>query len=440
MKKIILSFTFILVMALVFIPNMVKAATNSITIKPKDTSAEYSLSGKALVPTEFEVIGDLIEGDEVTDVTYKGSQTYTGSSESEILSYKIMRGNVDVTSEYQVSTGKGTLTVSTFGMPEPSEKIEMAVGEIITKEDLEILLGVDGLTASHSGIGSYSLDGGFTSNTTGKATLIYTIPGVDKGGDSQFEISPFNIEIEISVLEDKSQVNYSINVEDGIASVNDVEQYKAKAGETVVLTSNGAPEGKEFDKWEITGVTVSDLTNGNISFVMPSNNVTAKALYKDLVETSTEENKSSIEEYNFIDDTEKQEFKSGKLSNYVIKINADYDKFESLAVNGVTFIKDVDYIVTKGSTIITFTDEGLKKLNELKAGEHEISVKFDGEKNPVIAKLTISEDKTVVTTTKDNSNINNPQTGDNIVIVALITLIAFVGMIATIKLRNNKVK
>lgn len=54
-------------------------------------------------------------------------------------------------------------------------------------------------------------------------------------------------------------------------------------GEEVILTPDGAPSGKEFDKWEVEGATGSTDSEGKYTFTMPANNVTAEALYKDVV-------------------------------------------------------------------------------------------------------------------------------------------------------------
>ena len=68
---------------------------------------------------------------------------------------------------------------------------------------------------------------------------------------------------------------YTITVTNGTAS-----KVEAEAGETVTLTANAAPEGKEFDKWVVTGATVADATKATTTFKMPSANITAKATYK----------------------------------------------------------------------------------------------------------------------------------------------------------------
>ena len=53
-------------------------------------------------------------------------------------------------------------------------------------------------------------------------------------------------------------------------------------GETVTITANTAPEGKEFDKWVVVsgGVTLADENSETTTFVMPNGAVEIKATYK----------------------------------------------------------------------------------------------------------------------------------------------------------------
>ncbi len=69
---------------------------------------------------------------------------------------------------------------------------------------------------------------------------------------------------------------YSITVTNGTASPT-----KAKAGETITLTANAAPEGTVFNKWVVTGATVANATSATTTFVMPEGNVSATAIYKE---------------------------------------------------------------------------------------------------------------------------------------------------------------
>ena len=72
---------------------------------------------------------------------------------------------------------------------------------------------------------------------------------------------------------------YNITVTNGTSSVP-----TAKYQEEITVTANAPATGKEFDKWEITGIDTStlDLTKPSITFNMPAGNITATAKYKDI--------------------------------------------------------------------------------------------------------------------------------------------------------------
>ena len=57
----------------------------------------------------------------------------------------------------------------------------------------------------------------------------------------------------------------------------------AEAGETVTLTADAPPSGKEFDKWVVNagGISLADETASTTTFTMPAANVEVTATYKD---------------------------------------------------------------------------------------------------------------------------------------------------------------
>ncbi len=69
-------------------------------------------------------------------------------------------------------------------------------------------------------------------------------------------------------------------------------------GVTVYLTADPASEGKVFEKWKIAGGVKLETADGETaSFVMPSNSVSAAAVYRDKVYTATVEGGSGSGEY-----------------------------------------------------------------------------------------------------------------------------------------------
>ena len=71
---------------------------------------------------------------------------------------------------------------------------------------------------------------------------------------------------------------YTVTVTNGTATPTGPNA----AGTNVTITADSPPQGKMFDKWEVSGVTVADETAATITFIMPAGNVTAKATYKDV--------------------------------------------------------------------------------------------------------------------------------------------------------------
>lgn len=84
-------------------------------------------------------------------------------------------------------------------------------------------------------------------------------------------------------------VEYSITVNSGTATVNGAEGSVALEGDAIVITADSAPEGKVFDKWEITGLDTSnlDLSKETINFDMPASDVVATATYVAAAEAAT---------------------------------------------------------------------------------------------------------------------------------------------------------
>ena len=75
-------------------------------------------------------------------------------------------------------------------------------------------------------------------------------------------------------------IDYNITATNGTASAT-----TAKYQEQVTVTANEPDTGKEFDKWVVSGITLSDedLAKSTVTFRMPASNVTMQATYKDVV-------------------------------------------------------------------------------------------------------------------------------------------------------------
>ena len=82
---------------------------NAVTITAASDSKEYD--GTPLTNDGYTVSGELADGDELVAVV-EGSRTFVGTSENEVVSYKVVRGDTDVTESYTIATVNGTLTVT----------------------------------------------------------------------------------------------------------------------------------------------------------------------------------------------------------------------------------------------------------------------------------------------------------------------------------------
>lgn len=159
--------------------------------------------------------------------------------------------------------------------------------------------------------------------------------------------------------------------------------------------------------------------------------------------------------YDFISGNN-QTFKINQVDNCSFKIDGDYTLFESLKIGNLDLAKDVDYTVTEGSTVLTFTSSGIAKLNSLAVGNYNIEVNYtNGQKATGI--LAIKEDTTevppepITPPTEDTTEIppepsappkdntpemndtNNPKTGDSILFAAIGLITSVIGVFITKK-------
>lgn len=107
-----------------------------------------------------------------------------------------------------------------------------------------------------------------TANKTGNTTV--TLHVVDKNTSKELCSTSQSIEFtEVPVV-----TKYTVTVTGGTGS----GQYEEGASVVCVAT---VPEGKEFDVWEVTGISGAVLGNSTLKFAMPANEVTCTATFKD---------------------------------------------------------------------------------------------------------------------------------------------------------------
>lgn len=121
-----------------------------------------------------------------------------------------------------------------------------------------------------------------------------------------------------------------------------------------------------------------------------------------------------------------QNFNVTKDKKLSFKLNIDYDKFvqQGKIIIDEKEISRENYTITKGSTIITFNDDFTKTLSN---GTHKIVAMVDD---------GLAE-------TEFNITIENPQTGDNIMLSIIMIFISTIGLLTTSiyvttkRVRNN---
>ena len=114
---------------------------------------------------------------------------------------------------------------------------------------------------------------------TGKRFSGWTIEGIS-GLDTTKTSLTFNMPAgNVTATANYEDIEYTITVNGGTA-----DKSKAKCGESVTITANVPATGKEFDKWVVTGITLSDedLAKSTVTFEMPASEITIKAHFRDV--------------------------------------------------------------------------------------------------------------------------------------------------------------
>ena len=201
-------------------------------------------------------------------------------------------------------------------------------------------------------------------------------------------------------------IDYNVNVDSSIKNGKiSISKNSARKGDIVNLSIT-PNKGYILDK-----VVVLDKDNNNVeitdnSFVMPDSDVSIKATFKPI-------------EYKFMN--ENNLIYQGE--DLVFKVNGDYSLFEKVYINDVKLDKN-NYTSKEGSTIITL----LKNyLNTLEAGTYNIKVSY-------ITGVTATS-KFII---KEKTNIENPNTGDNILIYGFLTFISTLGFVSSKKYLNKR--
>lgn len=194
------------------------------------------------------------------------------------------------TNDYNVA-GLGTNTVS-FNMPTEDVVLNKTVtltvqsdveGAVSTKPEQSVVINKAVLVTTDQQEGYYFAGW----KVSDGVTLTYNGKKVDLSRNRiVFDMPAENVTLTATYAKTPK---YTLTVDGGYIGTDENQTSgNYEAGATIKLTANDAVEGKEFDKWELTGLTMKDgcqKTNATIEVTI-TGNATAKATYKDKVPTT----------------------------------------------------------------------------------------------------------------------------------------------------------
>ena len=164
----------------------------------------------------------------LVDITYSGENA-------------LSRENGGLSLQYEDNTGWHDLLSDTFGPPET------------------------GFPLSNNLTSNFKVTG----NREGNTTVTLTVRKVERN----VNLCSTSQSVQFTAVEPEP-TKYTVTVTGGTGS----GEYEEGASVTCVAT---IPEGKEFDVWEVTGITGAVLGNSTLTFAMPANDVTCTAKFKD---------------------------------------------------------------------------------------------------------------------------------------------------------------
>mgnify|MGYP004652576711 CR=1 FL=1 len=224
----------------------------TIKIKPKFTDEEFELDCWTSETTGFDVSSIYANGDGTYNLKMPGNAlTLTANGRKKTYRLTVVNGVIGDENGTQNSGEYAKDAEITLTQKVPEDKV-------FTGWELS-----DGLTL---------VDGYKLTNTTIKVTM------------------PGNAATAKATYKDKAPTTYTLTVEDGYIGTDENQTSgNYEAGATIKLTAKDAAEGKQFEKWELTGLTLKNgyqEANATIEVTINSN-ATAKATYKDKTVTPT---------------------------------------------------------------------------------------------------------------------------------------------------------
>ncbi len=266
----------------------------------------------------------------------------------------------------------------------------------------------------------------------GTEYFVYTIAEI-RNADSTTDYSsvPIKLDKPADVVYEPGPADYAINVTtDGNGTASASTTY-ALTGDEITLTAT-PNDGYQFKEWQVIAGNVTITDN---KFILGVYDVQIKAIFEESAFTPYSlvkiGDKEVTAEETAAEETPKIVTDTTSDSTFTIKpatgvVDNSFENFDYVAVDGVKLTKDVDYTVTKGSTIITLKASYLKTLS---AGEHVILVNFKDGSTTV--KLTVNAAP---------APANMPATGESqtAMLTGSVLVIAALGIMFVVEAKKRK--
>ena len=182
----------------------------------------------------------------------------------------------------------------------PGNELELTANGRKKTYSLTVVNGVIGDENGTQNSGEYAKDAEITLTQKVPEDKVFT--GWELSGElepvSGYELTNTTIKVTMpghaatatATYKDKAPTTYTLTVDGGYIGDNETKASgEFKAGATIKLTAKDAAEGEQFEKWELTGLTLKNgyqETNATIEVTI-TGNATAKATYKAKTVTPT---------------------------------------------------------------------------------------------------------------------------------------------------------
>lgn len=181
----------------------------------------------------------------------------------------------------------------TYTLTMPGNELELTANGRKKTYSLTVVNGVIGDENGTQNSGEYAKDAEITLTQKVPEDKVFT--GWELSGElepvSGYELTNTTIKVTMpghaatatATYKDKAPTTYTLTVDGGYIGDNETKASgEFKAGATIKLTAKDAAEGEQFEKWELTGLTLKNgyqETNATIEVTI-TGNATAKATYK----------------------------------------------------------------------------------------------------------------------------------------------------------------